>query len=107
MKQIEKADEATLKWVLMELVQAGHIAAALEFMAPRSHAAWILKGEMIVSEWESVEYPCGGHGDNIRYSTGKNPAEFEFNAEAWEILYSWLPDQTRDWIIEVFAEEGP
>ncbi len=106
MKQIEMVDVATLKWVLMELVKVGHVAAALEFMAPRSHAAYILKGEMSVSEWEDVEEPCGGDGDSITYSKGKNPTKLEFEHDIWSILYSWLPDQTRDWIIEVFAEEA-
>lgn len=100
-------DTATMKWMLQKLVERGHIAAALEFMEPRSSAAYILKDEMCVSSWESVESPCGGRGDDVEWSGGCNPEDFEFSDVCWQTLYDYLPDQVRDWIIEVFCEEGP
>lgn len=99
-----RLDAPTMRHVLEKLVQAGHIGSALIFMAPGSWACEVLKGEMDVEEWESVEEPCGGFGDRITYSSGRVPTEYEFSHPCWQALYDYCPEAVQEWISTAFQE---
>lgn len=61
---------------------------------------------MEVNSWETVEEPCGGHGDSISYSSSKIPESYDFE-EAWvEWVFNRLSDEQTEKINTFFEEKG-
>ena len=61
---------------------------------------------MNVASWEHTESPSGGHGDNIRWESGKYPDSYDFEYP-WveEVFLQRLPEEICVKINEFFAEQ--
>ena len=103
-KEPHHLDRLTMRHVLETLARGGHIAAAMEFMAPGSWACHVLKDEMDVESWESVEEPTGGCGERISWSSGRVPTDYEFSHPCWQTLYDYCPEAVQEWISTAFQE---
>lgn len=61
---------------------------------------------MSVASWETTEEPVGGHGDDIKWSSGRYPESYDYE-ESWvkEVFMEHLPEELCIKINEFFAEQ--
>ena len=102
--------QCTKTWgiALGKLAENGDIAAAVNLIVDRTTDARLALPDFIKpSAWEDAEFPTGGHGDDITYSSGRVPSEYEFENSAWEALWGYLPDEVQEWLCTYWEEQGP
>lgn len=68
------------------------------------HDVTLLTDFMRVKSWETVESPTSGRGDDISWSSGNNPEEFDSDLPWVMEVYNLLDDKTQDAITIYFAE---